>query len=247
MARGKKSSGKKGSGKKGGGKVKRGAAKRAAPPLRKPPAARVVPRAFPRRPRKPHTGPVKPAAAPAKPGAGKYDLHLGRNPANFVPLTPLQFLERAAATFPGRPSVVHGRRRYTWGETYERARRMASALAERGIKRGATVAVMAPNIPELYEAHFGVPMAGAVLNALNTRLNAKEIAFILAHGETELIFCDTELSPTIKGALAELKRDIPVIDIVDSEGPGGERIGEIDYEASCRSRPHRRTRPRPRA
>ena len=233
MARGKKGTGKKGSGKKGGGKAKRGAAKRAAAPAtpaRKPPAARAAPRAFPRRPRKPHTGAVKPAA-PAKPGAGKYDLHLGRNPANFAPLTPLQFLERAAATFPDRPSVVHGKRRYTWSETYERARRMASALADRGIKRGATVAVMAPNIPELYEAHFGVPMAGAVLNALNTRLNAKEIAFILEHGETELIFCDTELSPTIKGALAELKRDIPVIDIVDSEGPGGDRIGETDYEA----------------
>ena len=222
--------GKKGSGKKGGGKTKRGAGKRTAlriRPARKRPAGRLAPRprAFPRRPLKPHTGPVKPVAL------GKYDLHLDRNPANFAPLTPLQFLERAAAVFPDHPSVVHGKRRYTWGQTYERARRMASALAQRGIKKGATVAVLAPNIPELYEAHFGVPMAGAVLNALNTRLNAQEIAFILAHGETELIFCDTELSPIVKGALAELKRDIPVIDIEDAEGPGGERIGETGYEA----------------
>src|SRR5262249_18013267 len=112
-----------------------------------------------------------------------------------------------------------------------RARRMASALVKRGIKKGSTVAVLAPNIPELYEAHFGVPMTGAVLNALNTRLNAKEIAFILGHGETELIFCDTELSPIVKGALAELKRDIAVIDIADPEGAGGERIGATDYES----------------
>ena len=197
MARG----GKKGSGKRSGGKGKRGAAKRA--PLRvrtepKPPAGRLAPRprVFPRRPRKPHSAPAKPVAL------GKYDLRLGRNAANFVPLTPLQFLERAAAVFPDHPSIAHGKRRYTWKQTYERARRMASALAKHGIKKGATVAVLAPNIPELYEAHFGVPMSGAVLNALNTRLNAKEIAFILGHGETELIFCDTELSPIIAGALA---------------------------------------------
>ena len=222
--------GRKGSGRKGGGKAKRSGSKRRparSRPAVKPPAGRVAarPRVFPRRPLKPTTAPVKPRAF------GKYDLHLGRNAANFAPLTPLQFLERAAAVFPGHPSVVHGKRRYTWGQTYERARRLASALVKRGIKKAATVAVLAPNIPELYEAHFGVPMAGAVLNALNTRLNAKEIAFILAHGETELILCDTELSPTVKGALAELKRDIPVIDIADAEGPGGERIGQTDYEA----------------
>ena len=225
MARGRKRPGK-----KGGGKEKKRVNKPAparAKPSRKPPATRPPPRprAFPRRPLKPHTGPLKPVPL------GKYERHLGRNPANFAPLTPLQFLERAAAAFPDHPSVVHGKRRYSWKQTYERARRLASALARHGIRKGGTVAVLAPNIPELYEAHFGVPMTGAVLNALNTRLNAKEIAFILDHGETEFILCDTELSPVIKGALAELKRDIPVIDIVDSEGPGGARIGTTDYEA----------------
>jgi fatty-acyl-CoA synthase len=225
MARGKSRSGKKGT-----GKTKRAGAKKVATPAGasrkpKPPTPPARPKAFPRRPLRPHAGPLKPMPL------GKYDQHLGRNPANFVPLTPLQFLERAAAVFPGHPSVVHGKRRYTWAETYERARRLASALAKRGIKKGSTVAVMAPNIPELYETHFGVPMTGAVLSALNTRLNAKEIAFILDHGEAEFILCDTELSPTIKGALAELKRDIPVIDIADSEGPGGARIGTMDYEA----------------
>jgi fatty-acyl-CoA synthase len=212
-------SGKKRSGGKGG-KRKRGAGKKMPPQGRAPAAVK----AFPRRPLKPPSKLVKPLPL------GKYDLHLGRNNANFAPLTPLQFLERAAAVFPDHPSIAHGRRRYSWAQTYERARRLASALAKRGIKKGSTVAVMAPNIPELYEAHFGVPMAGAVLNALNTRLNAREIAFILDHGETEFILCDTELSPTVKGALAELKRSIPVIDIADSEGPGGERIGETDYE-----------------
>jgi len=221
--------GKKGSGRKGGGKPKRAGSKKAARgrSARKPPAAPLParPKAFPRRPLKPHASPVKPLPL------GKYDQHLGRNPANFVQLTPLQFLERAAATFPDHLAVAHGKRRYTWSQTYERARRLASALAKQGIKKGSTVAVLAPNIPELYEAHFGVPMTGAVLNALNTRLNATEIAFILAHGEAEFILCDTELSPIVKGALAELKRDIPVVDIADTEGPGGARIGATDYES----------------
>ncbi len=162
---------------------------------------------------------------------GKYELGLSKNAANFAPLTPVQFIERAAAAFPDHPSVVHGKRRYTWKQTFERARRLASALAKRGIGKGDTVAVLAPNIPEIYEAHFGVPMTGGVVNALNTRLNAKEIGFILEHGEAKLILCDTELAPTIKGALAEIGRAIPVIDIADSEGPGGERIGAIDYES----------------
>jgi fatty-acyl-CoA synthase len=205
------------------------AARKAAGPTSRAPAPRAPsprPKAFPRRPLKPPAG-----GAVKRLPLGKYDQNLGRNPANFVPLTPLQFLERAASVFPDHPSVVHGGRRYTWRETYERARRLASALAQHGIKKGSTVALLAPNIPELYEAHFGVPMTGGVLNALNTRLNAKEIAFILDHGETELILCDTELSPTIAGALAELKRDIPVIDIADPEGPGGKTIGRMDYEA----------------
>ena len=223
----------KGTGKKGSGKGKRPAKKasassgstaRARTPATPAPAA-PRPKAFPRRPLKPH----KPAAKPQP--LGKYDLHLGRNAANFVALTPLQFLERAAGTYPELPSIAHGKRRYTWSQTYERARRLASALVKRGIKKGSTVAVLAPNIPELYEAHFGIPMTGAIINALNTRLNAKEIGFILDHGEAELVLCDTELAPIIKGALAELKRHIPVVDIADPEGPGGPSIGFTDYES----------------
>src|SRR5687767_3582896 len=102
-----------------------------------------------------------------------YARDLDKNPANYAPLTPLSFLERTASVYPDLPSVIHGRQRYTWRETYARCRRLASALAKRGIGVGDTVAVMLPNIPAMYEAHFGVPMAGAVLNTLNTRLDAR--------------------------------------------------------------------------
>ncbi len=192
-------------------------------------SARPMPVA--RRPRRAAAALMAGRGRPAlKPVAlGKYDLGLGKNRANYAQLTPLHFLERAAMVFPDHASVVHGKRRFTWAQTYERARRFAAALVRRGIKKGDTVAILAPNIPEICEAHFGVPMAGAVLNALNTRLNAKEIAFILGHGETKFAFCDSELAPLMKSALAELGRPVPVIDIVDSEGPGA-RIGETDYE-----------------
>ena len=160
-----------------------------------------------------------------------YGSGLDKNPANFEPLSPLQFLERAASVFPDRTSVIHGDRRYTWSETYARCRRLAGALQGRGIRKGDTVALMAPNVPEIYEAHFGVPMIGAVLNALNTRLDAATIAFILNHGEAKLLISDREFSPTIKAALAELGRDITVIDIDDPLAEGGELIGEKDYEA----------------
>src|SRR5579884_2465734 len=112
-----------------------------------------------------------------------YTLNLDRNPANHVPLTPLSFIERAATVHPGQLAVVHGTQRRSWAETYARCRRLASALKQRGIGKNDTVAVMAANTPPLLEAHFGVPMIGAVLNALNTRLDAKTIAFILEHGE----------------------------------------------------------------
>ncbi|WP_299442065.1 acyl-CoA synthetase [uncultured Rhodospira sp.] len=161
----------------------------------------------------------------------KYEEHLDRTPANHVPLTPLQFLDRAALAYPDKVSVIHGARRYTWSQTRERARRLASALAKRGIVKGSTVAVMGSNTPELYEAHFGVPMIGAVLNALNVRLNADEIAFILVHGEAEILITDREFSPTIKKALAKLESPIPVIDIDDPEAGGaGELLGETTYE-----------------
>ena len=163
----------------------------------------------------------------------KYEEHLDRAPANHVPLTPLQFLDRAAHAFPDKVAVIHGRRRYTWAETRARARRLAGALAARGIAKGSTVAVMAANTPELYEAHFGVPMTGGVLNALNTRLGAEEIAFILEHGEAEILIADRAFSDTVRAALERLESPPPVIDIDDPEaGDGvGPALGETDYES----------------
>jgi len=164
-----------------------------------------------------------------------YETGLDKNAANYVPLSPIGFLLRSAAVYPERSSVIHGERRYTWQESLERCRRLASALAARGISRGDTVALMAPNVPEAFEAHFGVPMAGAVLNALNYRLDAETIAFILKHGEAKVLITDTEFSPVIGRALALLDRKPLVIDIADPLGPhgadGGKRLGALDYEA----------------
>src|SRR5579875_20930 len=160
-----------------------------------------------------------------------YELGLDPNPANYVPLSPLGFIARAAAIYPDRLAVVHGIRRYTWKESYARCRRLASALRRRGIGKGDTVAVMAANTPEAFEAHFGVAMAGAVLNALNIRLDAATIAFILDHGEAKALITDREFAPVIEKALAALKTRPLVIDIDDALAQGGRRIGEIDYEA----------------
>jgi len=161
-----------------------------------------------------------------------YERDLGRNPANFAPLTPLGFIERAAFVHPQRPAVIHGQRRYTWAQTYGRCRRLASALSKNGVGVGDTVAVMASNIPEIYEAHFGVPMAGAVLNALNTRLDAEAIAFMLDHGEAKAVLTDREFAPTMAKALALAKQRPLVIDIADSEYQGaGDHVGSMDYEA----------------
>jgi fatty-acyl-CoA synthase len=163
--------------------------------------------------------------------ANPYETDLDKNPANYVALSPLTFIVRAAAVYPKRTSVIHGTERYTWAESYARCRRLASALAGRGVGLGDTVAVMAANIPALFEAHFGVPMAGAVLNALNIRLDAETIAFILQHGEAKVLLTDTEFAPVIGKALQLLDRRPLVIDIADAQGPGGERLGESDYEA----------------
>jgi fatty-acyl-CoA synthase len=160
-----------------------------------------------------------------------YEIGLDKNPANFVPLSPIGFLLRSAAVYPDHPAVVYEARRYAWREALDRCRRLASALAARGVGRGDTVAVMAPNIPEAFEAHFGVPMAGAVLNALNIRLDPETIAFILAHGEAKVLLTDTEFAPVIKAALARLDRKPLVVDIADPTGPGGMPLGDIDYEA----------------
>ena len=160
-----------------------------------------------------------------------YDQGLDRNPANYVPLSPLSYIERSAYVYPDRTSVIHGSRRFTWGDTYERCRRLASALVQRGIGRGDTVAVMLPNVPAMVEVHFGVPMTGAVLNTLNTRLDAEAIAFMLGHGEAKVLITDPEFAPTIRAALELLDGPRPlVIDALDPEYPGTERLGEIEYE-----------------
>ncbi|HZQ12147.1 MAG TPA: acyl-CoA synthetase [Pseudolabrys sp.] len=161
-----------------------------------------------------------------------YDIDLDRNPANFQPLTPIGFLERAAAVFPGHTAVIHGRLRRSYAEFYARARRLASALAKRGIKRGDTVAVLLANTPAMLECHYGVPMTQGVLNTLNTRLDAPIIAFSLDHGEAKVVITDREFSRTMKQALALAKVKPLVIDYDDPEYSGpGERLGEIEYEA----------------
>ena len=161
--------------------------------------------------------------------ASPYDIGLDKNAANYVPLSPLGFLLRSAEIYPQRTSVIYGARRHTWRETLERCRRLASALAKAGVGRGDTVAVMAPNVPEAFEASYGVPMAGAVLNALNIRLDADLIAFILKHGDAKVLLTDGEFAPVIEQALARLDPKPLVIDIVDPAGPG-ERLGAMDYE-----------------
>jgi len=160
-----------------------------------------------------------------------YEENLAKNRANYAPLTPLSFLERAACVYPRRVAVIHGGQRQTWGETYQRCRRLGSALARRGIGVGDTVAAILPNTPPMYEAHFGVPMCGAVLNALNTRLDPEAIAFMLEHGEAKLLLADKEFSGTVEAALKLLKRKPVVIDVEDAEFSGGRRLGEKTYEA----------------
>jgi fatty-acyl-CoA synthase len=157
-----------------------------------------------------------------------YDAaHLARNAANFTALTPLGFLSRAAAVYPDKLAVVYGDIRFTYRQLYERCRCLSDALRRRGIVPGDTVAVMAPNVPALLEAHYGIPMAGAVLNALNYRLDARSIAFILAHGQAKLLIADREFAPVVKAALAGVGVPIPLVEIHD--GPGGS-LGGTEYE-----------------
>jgi fatty-acyl-CoA synthase len=160
-----------------------------------------------------------------------YDIDLDKNPANFQPLTPLSFLERAAAVFPDHTAIIHGQSCTNYRDFHARARRLGSALAKRGIKRGETVAVMLANTPAMLEAHYGVPMTGAVLNTLNTRLDAPVIAFSLDHGEAKVVIVDKEFSGVMKQALAQAKVKPLVIDYDDPEYAGpGERLGNLDYE-----------------
>ena len=162
-----------------------------------------------------------------------FDRGLDRNAANYAALTPLSFLERAGSVYADLTAIVHGPTiRRSWGQTYARCRQLASALAARGLGRGDTVAVMLANTPEMVEAHFGIPMAGCVLQAINTRLDAAAVAFMLAHGEAKLFIVDREFAAVAQAAVAGSGRVIAVIDVVDPvyQGPG-ERIGSIDYES----------------
>jgi fatty-acyl-CoA synthase len=162
---------------------------------------------------------------------GHYSIGLDKTPANFVPLSPLSFLERSAAVYPGLTSAVYEGRVFTWGQTYERCRRFASFLARRGIGRGDTVAAMLPNIPAMNEVHFAVPMTGAVLNTLNIRLEAGTLAFQLDHGGAKIILVDPEFADVIAEALALMTGPKPfVIDVDDAAFSGGRRIGELEYE-----------------
>jgi fatty-acyl-CoA synthase len=168
---------------------------------------------------------------------GIFEIGLDRNAANFQPLTPLSYLERAAMTFPDQTAIVHGAARTSYRDFFARSRRLASALAARGIGKGDTVSVMLSNTPAMLEAHFGVPMVKAVLHSLNTRLDAAIIAFQLEHAETKVLIVDREFSAVVRDALARTEMSPVVIDYDDPEHgadapyPKGERIGSLDYEA----------------
>jgi fatty-acyl-CoA synthase len=194
---------------------------------RKPPVrATAGNRRRPAQPRGRAAHPVKTRLA-----RNPYDTDLDRNAANYQPLTPITFLERAAKVFPERIAIIHGARRWNYAEFYARARKLASALARHGIKRGDTVAAMMANTPGMLELHYGVPMTGGVLNTLNTRLDAATLAFMIDHGEAKVLITDREFAPSIKQALALAKRKPFVIDYDDREFPQtGEMLGTIEYE-----------------
>ncbi len=169
-----------------------------------------------------------------------FEDNLPRTDANHVPLSPVSFLRRARDVYPDLPAVIYGERHYTWRELYERCVRLASALSAQGIGKGDTVSIMAANTPELIEAHFGVPMAGAVLNTINTRLDADTLAYIIEHADTRALIMDTQYSPVLKKALALRGSDLPLlIDLVDEQiefGPGeGQRQAELTYEEFLQS------------
>lgn len=162
--------------------------------------------------------------------ANIYDQNMDRNRANYEPLSPLSFIKRSATLFPHFPAIIHGRMERSWSQMYARCIRLASALRRRGVANNDTVAVMLPNIPAMFEVHFGVPMAGAVLNAINIRLDAATVAFILSHGEAKVLLTDREFSGVVKEALGRLERKILVIDVADPLFDEGEFLGEIEYE-----------------
>jgi fatty-acyl-CoA synthase len=159
-----------------------------------------------------------------------FSAGLDRNRANYAPLTPVAFLRRSAEVYPGKAAVIHGDRTFTYREFDARCRRFASVLAARGIGRGDTVAIMAPNVPALLEAHYAVPGLGAILNALNYRLDAATVAFCLEHGQAKVLITDREFAPIVAEALRRVPREIFVVDIDDALGPGGDCLGSISYE-----------------
>ena len=161
----------------------------------------------------------------------QYSTNLNKNAANYSPLSPLSFIERAASVYPERPALIYGDTQRTWVETYHRCRRFASALHQHGIEQDDTVALMLPNVPAMYEAHFAIPMADAVIHGINIRLDAKAIAFQLNHGGAKILFTDREFSQTVRDALDMLDDKPIVIDVDDPAYAGGELIGEIEYEA----------------
>ena len=163
-----------------------------------------------------------------------FDTNLDKNSANFVPLSPLSFITRVKDIYPNYNSLVYGKRSYTWLETYNRCTKFASALAKKGITKGSTVSIIAANTPELFEAHYSIPMTGGVINTINTRLDAETIAYILDHSDAKLLITDTQFSPTMKKALKIYGKNIPIIDIHDDQAVfkdgEGEKIGQMTYE-----------------
>lgn len=160
---------------------------------------------------------------------------LGKNPANYVPLTPLSFLYRAARVYPHRAATIYRGETRTWGEVFSRCKQIAAALQKRGIGRGDVVSLVAANTPEIFEAHFAVPMAGAVLNAVNVRLDAATLRYIFTHAETKIIFTDREFAAKTREAIAEMENPPMLIDIVDDSFSDGETVGECDYETFLQS------------
>ncbi len=163
-----------------------------------------------------------------------YNTNLDKNHANFTPLSPLSFLQRSAEVYPNRLSMIHGSKNYTWSDTFKRSKQLASALTKKGVGKGDTVAVLCFNTPEIYEAHYGIPMIGAIINTINIRLDVDTISYILEHGEAKVVITDNELSPTMKEVLNKIKTKPLVIDIDDElanhpEG-AGENLGSLNYE-----------------
>ena len=164
----------------------------------------------------------------------QFSTNLNKNKANYVPLSPLSFISRVKDIYPNYESLIYGQRKYTWLQTYQRCVKFASALNKKGISIGSTVSIIAANTPELFEAHYSVPMTGGVINTINTRLDAETIAYILDHSDAQILIADTQFSPTVKKALDIYGKNITVIDIHDDQAifkdGEGEKIGDYDYE-----------------